>query len=69
MTRSTCVASTIQEGCTPPIRLNVNLDAGLLLFWTVVQCWFRRCALSFGYGRWPVPLVALQGRIQSRIHQ
>ncbi len=49
--------------------LNVILDAGLLLFWTVVQCWFRRCALSFGYGRWPVPLVALQGRIQSRIHQ
>lgn len=39
-------------------KLNVNLDAGLLLFWTVVQCWFRRCALSFGYGRWPLPLVA-----------
>ena len=42
MTPSTCVASTIQEGCTPPIRLNVNLDAGLLLFWTLVYCCFGR---------------------------
>ena len=42
MTPSTCVASKIQEGCTPPIRLNVNLDAGLLLFWTVCFVIWRR---------------------------
>ena len=59
MTRSTCVASTIQEGCTPPIRLNVNLDAGLLLFWTLVYCCFGRCALSYGDGLWSAPLAAL----------
>ena len=39
--------------------LNVNLDAGLLLFWTVVRCCFRRCALSYGDGLWSAPLAAL----------
>lgn len=39
--------------------LNVNLDAGLLLFWTLVYCCFGRCALSYGDGLWSVPLAAL----------
>ena len=40
-------------------KLNVNLDAGLLLFWTLVYCCFGRCALSYGDGLWSVPLAAL----------
>ncbi len=39
--------------------LNVNLDAGLLLFWTLVCCCFGRCALSYGDGLWSAPLAAL----------
>ena len=39
--------------------LNVNLDAGLLLFWTLVCCCFGRWALSYGDGLWSVPLAAL----------
>jgi 4-amino-4-deoxy-L-arabinose transferase-like glycosyltransferase len=39
--------------------LNVNLDAGLLLFWTLVYCCFGRCALSYGDGLWSAPLAAL----------
>ena len=40
-------------------KLNVNLDAGLLLFWTLVYCCFGRCALSYGDGLWSAPLAAL----------
>ena len=39
--------------------LNVILDAGLLLFWTLVYCCFGRCALSYGDGLWSAPLAAL----------
>ena len=39
--------------------LNVNLDAGLLLFWTLVYCCFGGCALSYGDGLWSAPLAAL----------
>jgi len=39
--------------------LNVNLDAGLLLFWTLVYCCFGRCALSYGDGLWSATLAAL----------
>ena len=39
--------------------LNVNLDAGLLMFWTLVYCCFGRCALSYGDGLWSAPLAAL----------